>query len=447
MKLKTCIFINILFLLFPLLLFSKDMGRYSYSNFKSPKKCKLCHKQIYNEWKESLMSKSFTHEWDQVEYFKLALPHAKKLKKVEGVKAGCIACHSPLAFLSGDIPPKEAKFNTRANEGVSCEICHHIIGTNKENPYNFSFVIKPGNTMNGPIKDVKKISFHKTKYSKFIKTPEFCATCHDEKSPYGAWVKSTYREWKESPYYKEGVRCQDCHMYYSKGKFATMGKIRENVAHHVFHGSHSKEKLLGAVDLAMYVNKYTISPGKKIKIKVELFNGKVGHYIPSGSTEERMLWLEVWAIDKEGNKYFIPVKKKGFKGEEYTISNSKMLAYQAIGEIMNIKNFKGLKRDGDLPNGARIFRRPFFDPKGRMTICQWYTKRNDLIDYRIAPRETKIENYEWLIPNNLPKGKVKIIAKLYYSQIPSSIGKFFKLPKSEYAPLLVNKSELVLTIK
>jgi nitrate/TMAO reductase-like tetraheme cytochrome c subunit len=422
------------------------MGKFAYSDFKSPKKCKGCHKQIYNEWKHSLMAQSFTHEWDQVEYFKLALPHAKKFKKVSGVKAGCIACHGPLAFLTGDIPPKTAEANTRANEGVSCEVCHHIEGTTEKVPFNFSFTIKPGKIMNGPRKNAKA-SYHKIKFFQFLKSPEFCATCHDEASPYGAWVKSTYREWKESSYAKNGIRCQDCHMYYYKGKSASRGKLRNNIAHHVFHGSHSKEKLLGAVDLAMYVNKKNLSKGAKLKIKVELFNGKVGHYIPSGSTEERMLWLEIWAIDKNGNKYPIPVKKKGFKGEEYTIANSNSMAYQAIGEIMEITNFKGLKRDGDLPDGARIFRKPFFDEKGRMTICQWYTKENNIIDYRIAPRETKIENYDFIIPDNIPTGKLRIVSKLFYSEIPSSIGKFFKLPETEYAPILVNQSEVTIMVK
>jgi len=78
------------------------------------------------------MSQSFTHEWDQVEYFKLALPHTLKLEKVSGVKGGCIACHGPLAFLSGDIPPKPVEAGTRVNEGVSCEICHNITGTTEK---------------------------------------------------------------------------------------------------------------------------------------------------------------------------------------------------------------------------------------------------------------------------------------------------------------------------
>ncbi len=421
-----------------------EMGSFKYHDFKKPQKCGACHKEIYQEWKENMMSKAFTHTWDQVEYFKLALPHAMKEPKVAGVKAGCIGCHAPLAFLAGDIPPKPASEGTRANEGVSCEICHNITGTTEKEPFNFSYIIEPGKTKVGPRQDAKPMG-HKVKPSEFIKSAEFCATCHDEASPYGAWVKATYREWKAGPYAKEGVVCQDCHMYRAPGKAATMGPKRADMAHHAFQGSHSPAKLAGAVDIALYASKEKASPGETVKIRAELFNGKVGHMIPSGSAEERMLWLEVWAIDANGKSWHLPVDKKGFKGEEYTIADPNAYAYFAIGEIMEIKDFKGLKRDGDVPAGARIFRKPFFDPKGRMTICQWYTANNELVDYRISPRETKIETYTFRIPAEA-KGPITIKANLFYSQVPSSVGKFFDLPEDEYAPILVNSAQITINL-
>jgi hypothetical protein len=416
-----------------------EMGKFKYEDFKSPKRCGVCHQQIYQEWEQCLMAKSFTHAWDDVEYFKLALPHAMKFAKVAGVKGGCIACHGPLAFLTGDIPPKPPAAGTRVNEGVSCEVCHSITGTTKEVPYNFSYTIQPSEVKQGHRKGVK--APHGVEYSAFLRSPEFCATCHDEASPYGAWVKSTYREWKASPYAKEESRCQDCHMYYGPGNVA-LGRFYKDMAHHSFHGAHFASKLAGAVDVALYTKRTDVTPGSQLNFTVQLFNGKVGHYIPSGSTEERMLWLEVWAVDSAGHKYSIPVDKKGFKGEEYTIADSKALAYQAMGEIMDVKDFKGIKRDGNVPNGARIFRKPFLDPNGRMTICQWYTAQNTLVDYRIGPRETKVEGYTWNVPTEIAPGPVTIKAILYYSLVPSSVGEFLKLPVSEYTEKVVNTGTL-----
>ena len=236
-------------------------------------------------------------------------------------------------------------------------------------------------------------------------------------------------------------------MYHAPGKAASGGKERADIAHHSFHGSHFPSKLAGAVDVALYTKKTEISSGSTLELRTELFNGKAGHYIPSGSTEERMLWLEVQAVDASGKNYQIPLNRKGFEGEEYTITDSGSMAYQAMGEIMEIKDFKGLKRDGNILDGARIFRRPFFDPKGRMTICQWYTANNTMVDYRIGPMETKIENYTWAVPEDIAPGPVTIKASLFYSQVPSSVGEFLKLPAFEYAPILVNTATLILEAK
>ncbi|MCK7528384.1 MAG: hypothetical protein MZV64_67875 [Ignavibacteriales bacterium] len=72
------------------------------------------------------MSQAYTHHWDEIEYFKLAVPHAEKDRVVAGVKAGCNGCHAPIAFLAGDVPPPLPAKNSRANESVSCEVCHTV---------------------------------------------------------------------------------------------------------------------------------------------------------------------------------------------------------------------------------------------------------------------------------------------------------------------------------
>ena len=46
---------------------------------------------------------------------------------------------------------------------------------------------------------------HKIVTNDFFRTTEFCGNCHNEKNPFGVWVKSTELEWKEGPYSKEDV--------------------------------------------------------------------------------------------------------------------------------------------------------------------------------------------------------------------------------------------------
>jgi hypothetical protein len=66
-------------------------------------------------------------------------------------------------------------------------------------------------------------------------------------------------------------------------------------------------------------------------------------------------------------------------------------------------DFKGVQRDG-IPAGNRIFRMPYFDPEGRMTIMQWNTAKLGT-DYRIGPRQAKVEKFTFKIPYDAAPGE------------------------------------------
>lgn len=416
----------------------EEVRKLKYSDFQTPIYCgAACHKDLYRQWEQSMMAHAFTHEWDEIEYFDLALPHAKLDPKVAEVEAGCNGCHSPMAYLTGDIPPKRPSEKTRANESVSCDVCHSITGFKGDTPYNFNYTVNPGKTKyNSRMGDVGSPN-HKIEVNPIMKTGDFCGICHNEMSPYGVWVKSTHLEWKEGPYSKENVHCQDCHMPKAKGVKASMGKIYDDVRQHLFNGAHDKGKLRGVIEMKVYPDFTECEPGDVLKLSVTLFNQKTGHKFPSGSVEDRLVWLNLEAIDSKGTVYHIPVDKKGFKGEEYTIA-SNVLAYQDMGIPLKDPNFKGLDRDG-IPVGNRIFRMPYFDSQGRMTIQQWNTASLG-VDYRFAPRETKIETFTFSIPDKLPKGKLTIKASLYYQLLVESVGKYMKVPSEEYEPFEVNNA-------
>jgi len=80
------------------------LGIFKYDDFERPEACgSSCHTDFFHQWTQMMMSQCYTHHWDDIEYFKLAVPHADKDPKVAGVKAGCNGCHSPIAFMSGDV--------------------------------------------------------------------------------------------------------------------------------------------------------------------------------------------------------------------------------------------------------------------------------------------------------------------------------------------------------
>ncbi|RPI71432.1 MAG: hypothetical protein EHM47_10225, partial [Ignavibacteriales bacterium] len=408
---------NLLIIAFSLLFFlsvnaqtkagANALGTRKYEDYKQPKFCGTsCHTDIYRQWQQAMMSQAYTHHWDEIEYFKLAVPHAEKDEKVAEVKAGCNGCHAPVAFLSGDVPPPLPEMNSRANESVSCDLCHTVSGFEGDTPHNFNWISEPadGKTKYGP-RGTGNSPEHKIIKSNFLGTSEFCGTCHNEMSPYGIWVKSTHLEWKEGPYSKEGVKCQTCHMTQAEGYTTSMGKKYPDARQHLFHGAHDPGKVKGTIELRIHPDLKEAEPGEVIKFTVALFNQKTGHKFPTGSVEDRIVWMHVEAVDEKGNTYHLPIDKKGFEGEEFTIGGD-VLAYQDMGIALNDPTFKGVQRDG-IPIGDRIFRMPYFDPQGRMTIQQWNTASLG-VDYRIGPRETKLETCTFALPYNIAPGELKV---------------------------------------
>jgi nitrate/TMAO reductase-like tetraheme cytochrome c subunit len=411
------------------------LGTKTYDQFETPQTCKSCHQDFYEQWTQSMMSQAYTHHWDEIEYFKLAVPHAEKDEVVAGVKAGCNGCHAPMAFMAGNVPPPLPSENTRANEAVACDICHTIKGAAGDVVFNFNYISDPGRVKYGN-KEGKISPHHKTQYLEFTTTPKLCGSCHNERSPYDVWVKSTQLEWEAGPYAEEGVRCQDCHMPRYEGQNAKMAKP-ELIAQHYFPGAHVPAKLRGVVEMVIYPLEREVLYDVPIQLRVQLHNAKAGHKFPSGSVEDRIVWLHVTATDEEGNSYHLPVDKKGFDGEEYTIS-ADVLAYQDMGIPLDIPDFKGVQRDG-VPLGDRIFRMPYFDPQGRMTIMQWNTKSLG-VDYRIGPRETKSESFTWYMPDDIPLGKINFTADLYYSRLVKPVADYLGVPEGESESILINSA-------
>ena len=424
------------------MLVQAEEAKYSYDDWDEPDNCGSCHTDIYQQWRQSMMSQSYTHHWDEIEYFKLAVPHAEKDEVVAEVKAGCNGCHSPMAFLTGDIPPAKVAENTRANDGVHCDFCHTITGFEGDTPFNFNYKIEPGDVKQGPRENPNEPD-HEFVKSEFLGTAEFCGICHNEKDPYGIWVKSTHLEWKESEYAKQGVKCHDCHM--TKGKMAVSedGVVYDDARLHLFHGAHDPGKVRGTVELRIHPSENEASAGDELKFTVALFNQKAGHKFPTGSVEDRILWLHVEAKDEAGNVYHLPVDKKGFDGEEYTIGADE-LAYQDMGIALDDPDFKGVQRDG-IPVGDRIFRMAYFDPQGRMTIQQWNTKSLG-VDYRIGPKETKIEHFTFTLPENVAKGKLEVNATLNYQLLVKPVADFLGVPEEESEIMEVNNHKTFVTI-
>jgi hypothetical protein len=355
---------------------------------------------------------------------------------VAGVKAGCNGCHTPIAFLAGDVPPPLPKARSRANESVSCDVCHTIKGKADGPPFNFSYLSSPGKTKYGPREGLES-PHHVTKQLDFIRTPEFCGTCHNEQSPYGVFVKATQIEYAAGPYPKMGLKCHDCHMPMAKGRIAAMSKEDLESHQHLFFGAHVMAKIRGAIELRLSPDRFDVAPGETVKVTLHLFNAKAGHKIPTGSVEDRQLWVHVEAEDAKGERFHLPVDRKGFPGEETTLGTN-ALAWFDLGVAQGKADFKGLPRDG-VPEGDRVFRMAYFNPKGEMTILQWYTASLGP-DYRIGPLETQVETYTFKVPAKAPLGPMTVRATLYYRLLVKPVGEYLKVPPEEFADRVMNET-------
>lgn len=115
-----------------------------------------------------------------------------------------------------------------------------------------------------------------------------------------------------------------------------------------------------------------------------------------------------------------------------------------MGIALNDQNFKGVQRDG-VPAGDRIFRMPYFDPQGRMTIQQWNTKSQG-VDYRIGPKETRIETCTFVLPDSIPAGLLTVRAALYYQRLVKPVADFLGVPADETEVIEVNKHQTTINV-
>jgi hypothetical protein len=378
-----------------------DFRKVRVNQFISPDVCEGCHTEIYNQWNGSMHSKAFADPlWRTAT--KLFFKDAKKSGEIIEMKA-CVKCHTPLGFRSYSISSPADDYDKLAElpaQGIFCNWCHNI--SEVKHLGDAGYEVEPGggeddpSTMLGPFRDSDS-PYHPTKYSELHTKSDFCGLCHNvshaaNKLP----IEQTYNEWKNSPYNTGNpattVNCQDCHMRQrpgipstgktarpdNPGKACNDGPDREHLWTHYFVGAnavvtkllgselHSKmaiERLQNAADLEVIKdNAYRRNELSNIKVKV--INSGAGHYLPTGLTEVRQIWLAVKVSDAKG----------------------KVLL--SSGE---------LDKKGEIDANAVVFHTKLGNEKGEPVINVAQADRI-LYDHRIPPKGYHVERYAFYIP-------------------------------------------------
>ena len=102
------------------------LGTRKYSDYEKPAACASCHVDIARQHEQAMMSQSYTHAWDEIEYFELAVPHAAKNPKVAGRQGGLQRLPRP-ARLPGRRRPPAAPGEGLAGQrgGLLRRLPHH----------------------------------------------------------------------------------------------------------------------------------------------------------------------------------------------------------------------------------------------------------------------------------------------------------------------------------
>jgi hypothetical protein len=269
-------------------------------DFTTSADCQRCHEQIHAQWASSQHSRSFSEPIYQTFLRRVSEKTKGKLNSF------CLSCHAPLATVTNSVPENPLSAKNRSpllNQGVSCEFCHTISGTEVQSPkLRLGAFLFPRmgqtETLFGRHADVNTEA-HPTKPSQFLLSSELCGTCHRFAHPAtGRYFQDTFEEWKRSPYAAQGTRCQDCHMPAYSGKVAPKGKERAELHAHVFLGGHS-ELIRKAATLNVSAQWVKLGRKEHLEVTIDVTNTGAGHLIPTGVPGIREMWLEVTVFNAE----------------------------------------------------------------------------------------------------------------------------------------------------
>ena len=393
----------------------------------SAETCKLCHKEIYTQWKGSMHAQS-TALKDPIHatFYKKVMgdPLKEGVRNKKGKYPVCLQCHAPNAARDG-----KTKLDAMPaySEGVNCVACHTLgkyKGTKGPNgkmrlgikAYELANTIQaPGgfsqelgkltaaggdDPFGGALEsgDEKKPNPHlgsavtldgqeipslpMERNTKQMKTSDACMGCHDKRSnSKKVPLCATGDEYIEA---KSQVDCLSCHM-----------PVADGMANHGMGGGHDEAMLKRSVVFDVT----TKSEGGTIKAAVSLRNMQP-HALPTGAPFRNM-YMKLTAYDASGNVVW--ENAKGHPGKD---------------------------------DPQAYFMYELYNDENVHTLPPMATKLGP--DSRLKPFETRVLNYD--IP---AKGVALVRGELYYNLLwPGLVKKFKHLPKDLVAPVNIATAEV-----
>jgi len=342
--------------------------------FQTSDRCLACHNGILTSsgedvsigfaWRSSMMANSSRDPYWQGSVRRESIDHPESQAAIEDE---CSVCHMPIPRYEAKVEGRKGqifshlpfnadnKENAKAEDGVTCSVCHQIskekLGTRES--FNGGFVVEAAASKGehpeyGPFNiDAGRQRVMQTSSAGFrptddahIRDSALCGTCHTLMTkalgPGGKEVgtfpeQMPYQEWLHSDYPNRSS-CQSCHMPLISGQVpitAVLGQPREGAHRHTFVAAnffmlrmlnlYHKELSVAALPTEMTAaSERTVGflQGETARVsvpKIEMDSGNLrvqvlvqnlsGHKMPTAYPSRRA-WLHVVVRDSQDHKIF-----------------------------------------------------------------------------------------------------------------------------------------------
>ena len=280
-----------------------------------PEACAECHAEHYRQWSGSM------HAYAADDPVFLAMNQRGQEETDGALGDFCIRCHAPMALELGETTDgTNAADLPQHLKGVTCAFCHRTEDVTED--HNNGLVMSSDDgLMRGGIDDPVATHAHDSAYSPLHDrlqgdSASLCGSCHDVVTPAGVHLERTFEEWRGSVFSHEGLSqltCGNCHMRgYDGPAFTGEGAPTRRVHEHQMVGvdvaitdwperDEQLQMVQEDLDTTLYASMCVRPSDGLFDVEVTLENVAAGHAFPSGTAQDRRVWVEVraWADDTE----------------------------------------------------------------------------------------------------------------------------------------------------
>lgn len=449
--------------------------------------CQDCHPAEYREWRTSM------HAYAQHSPVFLAFTATVLTNSGGTLGTFCVRCHTPVGISAGEsaIMPNDKRVEA-ALDSVGCISCHAANRPNQDASSVFHVPVPgdPEPTIYGPYYGSDELdavadptmrlikSPHRSRHADYITQARLCGSCHDVFSPDGFRIEEAFSEWRNSPYARAGITCQNCHMGPVPGRPFKQNQLTKDYivdttlfpdapkryrSSHRFTGpDYSLLMAFGQADLGLDNSGFkalgaqlenqretllrnaarmvvshppSVMPGTTIKVSVAVTNIGAGHNLPTGFAAERQVWLEVVVRDGGGHRLYASGTLDSFKDLRDEDSEDVARGLAALDStLFNLQasfisaGFRGTQVENLSSVNRFIDPTPFVMPSTTPALITGFPNSGRIFKRGIPPLATRTASYRVEIPGDI-RGPLLLSVRLRYRNLPPHLLRDLGIPQ------------------